>query len=165
VEAEVTHRVVLVDDQEEIRTGLSDLIRSRPGFEVVGTAATASEALELLSGVETDLVVADLILGDGPDGIQLTKGIKARDPFVPVLVLSGRHESLFAERALLAGASGYLMKDQAMDMDVLFEAMETVTNHGVWLSKDMEERLLPRTLLAHVDPTVVRDELGLQLME
>ena len=74
-------------------------------FEIVAEASSAEEALETFPDQGIDLVLADLILGDGPDGIQLTKAIRADRPVLPVLVLSGRDESQFAERALLAGAS------------------------------------------------------------
>lgn len=142
---QLARRIAVVDDEEIVRRGLAELIGSTPSFEVVAEACSAEEALESLGAHEVDLVLADLILGDGPDGIQLTKAIKADFPLLPVLVLSGRDESLFAERALLAGASGYLMKEEAVE--VLLEAMDTAISGGLWVSPAMSERLLPAVKL------------------
>src|SRR5688500_1115035 len=128
-----------------VRRGLAELIGGHDGFEVAAEVRTASEALEAVANAEPDLVLADLVLGTGPDGIQLTKGIKADHPNLPVLVLSGRDEALFAERALLAGASGYVMKDEAVE--VLFEAMTAAMTGRVWLSAAMTDRLLPPAVL------------------
>jgi DNA-binding NarL/FixJ family response regulator len=149
-------RIAIVDDQEIVRRGLAELIGSNARFEVVAEASSAERALETFAAHEVDLVLVDLILGDGPDGIQLTKAIKADFPQLPVLVLSGRDETLFAERALLAGASGYLMKEEAVE--VLLEAIDNAIAGGVWVSPAMSERLLPHTLSLNASPAVSLDE-------
>jgi DNA-binding NarL/FixJ family response regulator len=151
----LAHHIVLVDDHEVVRQGLAELINSQDRYRVVGQAATASEALDVVEQTVPHLVVVDLILGDGPDGIQLTKGIKANHPFTPVLILSGRDESLFAERALLAGASGYLMKDIAAEQ--MFDAMDSAIAGQIWLSKAMRAQLLPPGLSSRVDRSAVTD--------
>lgn len=158
----MAHRIVLVDDHEVVRRGLTQLIGGHPGFEVVADVPSAADALTAVDQVVPDLVLADLILGDGPDGIQLTKGLKAVHPLMPVLVLSGRDESLFAERALLAGASGYVMKDDPIE--VLFQAMEIAISGGVWLSRAMRERLLPSTLPVAPDLSGLSDPFDLGLL-
>jgi DNA-binding NarL/FixJ family response regulator len=141
----LAHRVMVVDDHEIVRSGLVALITGHAGLEVTSAVATADEALRLLaSGPAPQLVVADLILGKGLDGIQLTKGIKVHHPELPVLVLSGRDEALFAERALDAGASGYVMKDEAVER--LFEALDATLAGHLWVSAAMRERLLPQVL-------------------
>jgi DNA-binding NarL/FixJ family response regulator len=137
----VKRRVVLIDDHDVVRQGLKALIEDDQPYEVVGEGTSAADGLRVVDEARPDLVVVDLILGDGPDGIQLTKGIKANHPMLPVLMLSGRDESLFAERALLAGASGYVMKDLAFD--VLLDAMSSVLQGNLWLSGSMWSRLLP----------------------
>lgn len=104
-----------------------------------------AQALQVVEAEQPDLVLVDLILGAGPHGIQLTKGIKAQRPLCPVLILSGRHESLFAEQALLAGAAGYLMKEDAPD--VLFDAMEAATANKIWLSSSIKRFLLPTSIV------------------
>jgi DNA-binding NarL/FixJ family response regulator len=161
--SQLAWRIALVDDQEIVRRGLAELIDSTSRFEVVAEASSAEEALEAFAAHEVDLVLADLILGDGPDGIQLTKAIKAEYPLLPVLVLSGRDETLFAERALLAGASGYLMKEEAVA--VLLEAIETAIAGGVWVSRAMSERLLPRASSHPIEPAPVTDEWNTALVE
>jgi DNA-binding NarL/FixJ family response regulator len=151
----LAHHIVLVDDHEVVRQGLAELINSQDRYRVIGQAATAAEAQEVVEQTRPHLVVADLILGDGPDGIQLTKGIKATHPFIPVLILSGRDESLFAERALLAGASGYLMKDIAAEQ--MFDAMDSAVAGQIWLSRAMRAQLLPPALLSRVDRAGLAD--------
>lgn len=150
------YRIVLVDDHEMVRRGLAELIGGHEGFEVAAEVRNASEALEAVAGSEPDLVLADLVLGTGPDGIQLTKGLKADHPKLPVLVLSGRDEALFAERALLAGASGYVMKDEAVE--VLFEAMTAAMAGRVWLSAAMTDRLLPPAVLRRSTAAAPEDD-------
>lgn len=146
----MAHRIVLVDDHHMVRQGLVQLIGGHPDYAVVGEAETATDAIDVIGEDPPDLVIADLVLGSGPDGIHLTKAVKAEHPLLPVLVLSGRDESLFAERALLAGAAGYIMKDEAVD--VLFSAMQTALEGRIWISDAVAERLLPSTVLARTPP-------------
>ena len=132
-------RIVVVDDHEILRKGIVQLLQEAGDYEVVGEAATAADAHEVIRATEPDLLIADLVLDEGPDGIQLTKALKAHRPFLPVLLLSAHDESLFAERALEAGASGYVMKDEAVD--ALLDAIHTVLQGKIWLSEDMWGRL------------------------
>jgi DNA-binding NarL/FixJ family response regulator len=132
-------RVVLVDDDRIVLEGLRQLFELEAGLDVVGTATSAEEAIGVVRDASPDVIVVDLILGEGPDGIQLTKLLKAMLPSVPVLMLSGHDESLFAERALAAGTSGYLMKDEAVD--VLFEAIHRVLDGRIWLSRSVWSQL------------------------
>ena len=155
-------RIALVDDDEIVTRGLADMIAGHAGFDVTPTAASASEALEVVERHNPDLVIVDLILGDGPDGIQLTKAIRADRPVLPVLVLSGRDETLFAERALLAGASGYLMKDEAAD--VLFDAIDAALAARIWVSPAMRARLLPQGPAPYNDPSQLVDPFQVELV-
>ncbi len=96
---------MVVDDHEIVRSGLVALLTEDQEFQVPHAFASADECLRALqSGARTDLVVADLILGKGLDGIQLTKGIKVHDPRLPVLVLSGRDEVLAVPRDVFRDA-------------------------------------------------------------
>ena len=126
----VSHRIVVVDDEELVRAGLVDLLASMDEYTVVGEAASAADAGGTIERGNPDLVVVDVILGDGLDGIQLTRDIKAERPFLPIVILSGRDEALFAEEALLAGASGYVLKG---DTERLLEAMKTALAGGLWV--------------------------------
>ena len=131
-------RIVVVDDHEILRKGIVQLLEGTGEYAVVGEAATAQAAHEVIRETRPDLVIADLVLQHGPDGIQLTKGLKAYDPQLPVLLLSAHDESLFAERALEAGASGYVMKDEAVDR--LLDAIAAALEGRVWLSEEMWSR-------------------------
>jgi DNA-binding NarL/FixJ family response regulator len=144
----VPYRIVVVDDEELVRAGLVDLLASLPDYSVVGEAASAAEAGPAIEQADPDLVVVDVILGEGLDGIQLTRDIKAERPFLPIVILSGRDEALFAEEALIAGASGYVLKG---DTERLLEAIRAALDGGVWVSRNVEARLLPAPLRAAVD--------------
>ncbi len=154
----MAHRIVLVDDHHMVRQGLVQLIGGNPEYVVSGEAETATDAIDVIVDDPPDLVIADLVLGTGPDGIQLTKGIKAEHPLLPVLVLSGRDESLFAERALLAGAAGYIMKDEAVD--VLFSAIQKALAGSLWISDAVSAQLLPASVRdrTHAIPAAVKAE-------
>ena len=96
-------RIVIVDDHPLFRKGLEDLIHSDDSFAVCGEASTASEAMEVIRKLHPDLVIVDLSL-PGANGIELIKNIRAEYPKLPILVLSMHDESLYALRAMRAGA-------------------------------------------------------------
>jgi len=104
-------RIFLVDDHAMFREGLRHLIDREPDLVVCGDAAAANEALQGISQTQPDLVIVDISLA-GASGIDLIKTIKARYEDLPVLVVSMHDESLYAERALRAGAMGYVMKQE-----------------------------------------------------
>ncbi|HWY40111.1 MAG TPA: response regulator transcription factor [Chthoniobacterales bacterium] len=107
-------RVFLVDDHPVLRKGLVRLIDSKPGFVVCGEASTAVDAMAAIRELEPHLVVADIGL-PGASGIELTKTIRSEFPSIPVLILSMHEEALYATRALRAGATGYIAKQDAID--------------------------------------------------
>src|SRR5262245_13111027 len=104
--------VFIVDDHPIVRQGLALLINREPDMAVCGDAEEANSALRSIAALNPDLVVVDLSL-NGPDGLDLLKSIRSRDPDLPVLILSMLDELLYAERALRAGANGYIMKQEA----------------------------------------------------
>ena len=101
--------VFLVDDHPFVRRGIASCIDAEPDLKVCGQAGTAAEALSALASARPDVVVADISL-PGRDGLDLVKTIRAEPGAPPVVVLSMHDESVYAERALRAGASVYLMK-------------------------------------------------------
>ena len=105
-------KILLVDDHPLVREGLANLILQQPDMEVCGEAASEPQALQLIGSARPNVAVVDLTLENG-SGLELIKSIKAMHPAVAVLALSMHDESLFAERALRAGARGYLMKREA----------------------------------------------------
>jgi DNA-binding NarL/FixJ family response regulator len=106
-------RIVIVDDHPLFRKGLEEMIHSDGTFAVCGEAGNASEAMDVIRTLEPDLAIVDLSL-PGANGIELIKNIRAEFPKLPILVLSMHDESLYALRALRAGAEGYVMKHEAM---------------------------------------------------
>jgi DNA-binding NarL/FixJ family response regulator len=105
-------KILLVDDHPLVREGLVNLINQQPDLEVCGEASNEPQALELIGAVKPDVAIVDISLENG-SGIELLKSIKAGHPGVMTLVLSMHDESLYAERALHAGARGYIMKSEA----------------------------------------------------
>lgn len=105
-------KILLVDDHPLVRDGLVNLIRQQPDLEVCGEAGSEAQALECIAQTRPDVAVVDLSLESG-SGIELLKSIKAGHAEVKTLVLSMHDETLYAERALHAGARGYLMKREA----------------------------------------------------
>jgi DNA-binding NarL/FixJ family response regulator len=136
-------RVLIVDDHPAVREALALRIGRQSDMEVCGEAADMSEALRLIGGTEPDVAVVDISLRTG-NGLDLIKRIKDRNGHVRILVWSVHSESLYAERALRAGAQGYLNKDQATDQIV--EAIRRVLAGKVWLSEAMAERMLQRAV-------------------
>jgi DNA-binding NarL/FixJ family response regulator len=107
-------RIVIVDDHPLFRKGLEQLIDSHEGLAVCGEAAKAGEAMDVVRKIKPDLVIVDLSL-PGAHGLELIKNIRAEFPKLPILVLSMHDESLYALRALRAGAQGYVMKQEALE--------------------------------------------------
>jgi len=136
-------RVLIVDDHPAVREALALRIGRQPDLELCAEAADTPEALRLVAETRPDVAVIDISLKSG-DGLDLIKRIKDRDDGVRMLVWSMHSESLYAERALRAGALGYINKDQATDRIV--EAIRRVRQGKVWLSEAMAERMLQRTV-------------------
>jgi DNA-binding NarL/FixJ family response regulator len=136
-------RILIVDDHPAVREALALRISRQRDLDVCGEASDMSEALRLILDTQPDAVVVDISLKTS-SGIDLIKRIKDRNPHVRILVWSMHSESLYAERALRAGALGYINKDQATDRMV--EAIRRVLAGKVWLSEALAERLLQRAV-------------------
>jgi DNA-binding NarL/FixJ family response regulator len=136
-------RVLIVDDHPAVREGLAVRIGSQPDMEVCGEAADLADALNLIKTAHPDVAVIDIQLKSG-DGLDLVKRIKARDDSVRMLVWSVYPERLYAERALKAGALGYINKEQTTGRIV--EALRRVREGKVYLSEEMAQLLLCRTV-------------------
>ncbi|CEF49454.1 unnamed protein product [uncultured bacterium] len=134
---------MIVDDHPLVRKGLAALIAESPDFEVCGDAGARAEALELALQLRPDHLIVDLTLGND-DGMDLIKDLSAQLPSATVLVISMHDEVLYAERALRAGALGYLMKDQSGDLALA--ALKKISDGEMYLSESMSNRLLKRSL-------------------
>jgi DNA-binding NarL/FixJ family response regulator len=105
-------KVLLVEDHPLVREGLVNLISQQADLQICGEAGNELQALEIIRTVQPHVAIVDISLENG-SGLDLIKSIKAMFPAVTVLVLSMHDESLYAERALRAGARGYVMKREA----------------------------------------------------
>jgi DNA-binding NarL/FixJ family response regulator len=133
--------VLLVDDHPIVRQGLKQVINREPDLEVCGEAETAREARRATREQNPDAVVVDLSLRDG-DGIELIKDLRAHHRMLPLLVLSMHDESVYAERLLMAGASGYIMKEAASDL--FLTAMRRVLEGGTYVSPEVSSRMIDK---------------------
>lgn len=131
--------VLIVDDHPLMRKGLALAIQEDPDFEVIGQAADAEEALAVFDGLNPDMAVIDISL-PGMSGLELIKHLMAIREDLLVVVVSRHDEALYAERAIRAGARGYVMKLEAGDKIV--EALRHVRNGGVFLSDEVKDRML-----------------------
>ncbi len=132
-------RILLVDDHPIVRQGLAELIDAQKDLTVTGTASNMQTALDLIDKLIPDLVIVDISLS-GNNGIELVKNIKVRHPKMLILMLSMHDESLYAVRSLRAGASGYIMKQEATDK--VLTAIRQVLNGEIYLSEKMEKRMV-----------------------
>lgn len=136
-------RVLIVDDHPAVREALGLRISRQPDLEVCGEADNTREALARVAASRPDVVVVDIAL-KASNGIDLIKRIRDRNHHVPILVWSMHSESLYAERALRAGALGYVNKDQATD--TIVDAIHRVLAGKVWLSEAVADKVLQRSV-------------------
>jgi DNA-binding NarL/FixJ family response regulator len=132
-------RIFIVDDHPVVRDGLITLIEHEQDLKVCGNADDAVEALKSIATVKPDAVIVDIGLKSS-DGIELTKSIKARYPRLPVVVFSIHDESVYAERALRAGASAYLMKEVVSEN--IITAVRTVLRGEIYVSDQIAKKFL-----------------------
>ncbi|MFM8899934.1 MAG: response regulator [Burkholderiales bacterium] len=142
-------RLVLVDDHALVREGLKAMLMAAPQIEVVGEAGHATEALAVVAQTQPHLVMLDVGMKD-VNGIELASQLLALHPQLLVLMLSMYDNPATVNRAIQAGARGYVLKD-APSSDIL-QAIDTLVAGGTFLSQDISGRLLrsqtPRPLLS-----------------
>ena len=135
-------KIMLIDDHAMLRHGMAMLINMEPDMEVVAEAGDGNEAIAYLKkNPLPDLISLDVTLKT-VSGFEVIKSIHALIPTIPVLFISMHDESVYAERALRAGARGYVMKQEAGD--VMLSALRDVLKGNVYLSKQMNEKMLQR---------------------
>jgi DNA-binding NarL/FixJ family response regulator len=132
-------RVFLVDDHPVLRDGLKRLLEAEPDLQICGEAENSRKAVERISDALPEIVIVDISL-PGPSGLELVKELKAHFPALPVLVLSMHDEALYAERALRAGAKGYVMKQAPTEQ--LLTAIRRGLKNEVYLSEAMSSQIL-----------------------
>ena len=131
-------RVLIVDDHPLVREGLQARIDDQPDMEVCGTAADAQEALRLAKSGRPQIAIVDLTLRSG-DGLELIKRLRSESSTLKILVVSAHDELMFAERALRAGAHGYLNKQELQG--TLLEALRTVRDDKLFITPAVAQRL------------------------
>src|SRR5262245_34109025 len=132
-------RILLVDDHPMTREGLAANINRQPDLEVCGEASNPAEAISTLAKLAPDLMVTDMTM-PGRSGLEFIKDVHAMQPDLPILVLSMHDEMLYAERALRAGARGYLMKDAGSAK--FLEVIRLVLGGQSYVSPQVSARLV-----------------------
>jgi len=136
-------QIVVVDDHPVLRDGLIQLIAGQPDLDFTGTADNTADAKQLLEESAPDLMILDLRLKSG-DALDLIKTLRVEHPDVKVLVLSQYDELIFAERTLRAGASGYVMKENATEE--LLRAIKKVLAGDIYVSEPLAASFVRRSL-------------------
>jgi DNA-binding NarL/FixJ family response regulator len=147
-------KVFLVDDHPIVRQGLALFIEREPDLMVCGEAEDATSALQAIREAAPDFVILDISL-NGPDGLELLKTLRVRYPNLPALILSMHDESVYAERALRAGANGYIMKQEAADK--VITAIRHILGGDVYLSDRLTKQMLQQFVNGSISP---RDPLA-----
>lgn len=133
------YRVLLVDDHPIVRQGLALLIDREADLSVCGEAEGAHTAFHAIETLRPDIVVLDISL-NGPDGLEVLKEIRMKSGSLPVLILSMHDESIYAERAMRAGANGYIMKQEATEKVLI--AIRRILQGDVYLSDRLTTTML-----------------------
>jgi len=139
--ARTAKRILIVDDHPLICRGLAQVIDQEGDLRVCGDAGDINDAMKKIESLAPDLVVVDISLKSS-SGIDLIKAVRARNPRLPAIVYSMHDESVYAERALRAGANGYVMKDRPAE--VLISAIRKVLDGNKFFSDEVISRILGR---------------------
>lgn len=131
--------ILIVDDHPLVRKGIRSLLESEDDIVVAGEAANRGEVLDFLRKRLPDLILLDISL-QGSDGIEVTKAIRCEFEAVPILIVSMHDESLYAERALRAGANGYIMKHEVAES--VIKAIRMVLAGKIYVSDNMRQKVL-----------------------
>ncbi|MHC4571127.1 MAG: response regulator transcription factor [Planctomycetota bacterium] len=143
-------KIVIVDDHPIVRQGLSELINHEDDLMVCGQAEDAPEAIGIIKALKPDMAIVDISLKK-TSGMELIKDIKANYPNVAVLALSMHDENLYAERALRAGARGYIMKAEATENVVT--AIRKIMGGEIYVSDRMAARMVRKLVGGKPDVT------------
>jgi DNA-binding NarL/FixJ family response regulator len=140
---ETPARVILVEDHPMFREQLAHLINKQPDMTVCAEAATAKDGLAIITSEQPELAIIDITL-KGSNGLELLKDLRAQKISTPVLMLSMHAESLYAERALRAGANGYITKEEASEK--VMTAIRQVLAGEIYLDQRFMKRVVSKIL-------------------
>jgi DNA-binding NarL/FixJ family response regulator len=132
-------KVLVVDDHPIVRQGLTLLINQEADLLVCGVAEEMHSGLRAIQADRPDIVILDISL-TGPDGLEMLKNIRINSPHLPVLILSMHDESIYAERALRAGANGYIMKQEATEKVLV--ALRRILSGEIYVSDRISNNML-----------------------
>jgi len=159
-------RIFLVDDHPLVREWLANLINQQSDLMVCGEAGSAAQALELIPTVEADVAIVDIAM-EGGSGVELIKDLKTAHPGVAVVVLSMHDELLYGERALRAGARGYIMKREATKN--VLQAIHQVLEGKLYVSRTvalmMAERFVDGASLTTDSPVKSLSDRELEVFQ
>jgi DNA-binding NarL/FixJ family response regulator len=133
--------ILIVDDHPIVRQGLAELINHEEDLAVCGQAEDAHQAIKAVKELKPDMAIVDISLKE-TSGMELIKDVKAQFPNLPTLALSMHDESLYAERALRAGARGYIMKAEATEKVIL--AIRTILSGEIYISEKMASKMMQK---------------------
>jgi DNA-binding NarL/FixJ family response regulator len=142
--------VFVVDDHPLVRQGLGQIINAEPDMTVCGEAEDSAKALHGISTRNPDLVIVDISLR-GNSGLELIKSIKAIRHTLPVLVFSMHDETVYAQRALRAGARAYVMKQESADK--IIAAIRRVMKGEIYVSNRVADQVLHQMVAGGANPT------------
>lgn len=133
------NKIFIVDDHPIVRYGVTRILNNEQGFTVCGDADSGHKAIEGIEQLHPDIVVLDISLKD-MDGLQLTKTIRMRHPNLPIVILSMHDERMYAHKALRAGASGYVMKEESSEK--LVNAIRKILGGEIFVSEEVQKNVL-----------------------
>lgn len=154
---QTTIRVLVIDDHPAVCEALADTVRTRPDLHLCGQTQSASEGFRMVTTSQPDVAIVDISLEDA-HGLDLVQNIRAQYPDVQIVVFSMYDEAAYAERAIRAGALGYVMKSEPTQSVV--EAIRCVMRGEVYLSRRMASRILSKVAMGRSSsPNFAIDEL------
>lgn len=158
--------ILLVDDHAVVRFGIAQLINRQPDMTICGEEEDASKALNAITTLKPDLVIADISLKDS-SGLELMRNIQAQYPGLPVLVVSVHDESIYAEMAFRAGAAGYLMKEEALEK--ILTAVRKVLSGAVYVSEALQDKMIQQQVrgqpTGNVSPVKTLSDRELEVLQ
>jgi DNA-binding NarL/FixJ family response regulator len=150
------HKILIVDDHPVFREGLIRILNQVKEWQVVGEASGSADAMKLVGTLRPELAIIDFSL-EGSNGIDLIRDVRSRHAEIRILMLSMHKESLYAERALRAGANGYIMKSESGAR--LVESIRQVLSGQTYVSETMKEALLQKLTGSSRDVSQAPEEL------
>jgi DNA-binding NarL/FixJ family response regulator len=150
-------RIFIVDDHPLVREWLANLINQQPDLEVCGEAENAADALSGIASTKPELAIIDIAL-NAASGLELIKDIRIQYPSVAPLVLSMHEEELYAERAMRAGARGYVRKRETSKN--ILAAMQRVLEGGIYVSEKLSNAMALKFLEGHEAVGVAQSRVG-----